>query len=216
MSKFMSSAVVLAGLMFGHSASASVLSLSPGDHSIEGVAIAKAATSTIKDRQNQLGLLGAGLRSKRVAIVNVKVYVAQLFSSDPNSFTRTLDGALNSLDQVHTVALLMTFVRDVEAVKVQTAFADALVANHVDVNNPQVKAFLDAVKSGGDALKSKNLTVVCEKLSDGTEVVTYENNHDQSVSIAGPSGFSHAILSIWLGVPADTGVADLKKALIGG
>lgn len=208
-------AVVFSALALMGTAQASVLNLEAGSSNIEGVNISKGGKAAVADRSTALVTVGAGLRAKKVAIVNVKVYVAQLLLSDATRFVRNEGDALNSLDNVQTVALQMSFLRTVEADKVMTSFKDGLVENSVDLNNPAIKQFLDTVAQGGDAENGKSITIVLEKLPGGKEAVTYENTNGVSTTISGDAGFSKAVLSIWLGKSADSGLEKLKKAILG-
>lgn len=195
---------------------ANVLSLEPSGKTIENVAIAKSATAKIADRSLHFDAVGAGLRSKKVAIVNVKVYVTQLMLSDASHYVRTDAGALDSAAEVSASALKLDFLRSVDAQTVQLAFRDSLIANDVDLNDTGIKAFLDAVSAGGDADQGKALTIVLEHLPSGQDAVTYEDTAGKSTTVVSGQGFVKKILAIWLGKPADSGLVNLKKALIQG
>ncbi len=195
---------------------AGLLSLEPSGKTIENVAIAKSATAKIADRSIHLQTVGAGLRSKRVAIVNVKVYVTKLMLSDAAHYVRTETDALNSAAEVSSAAIKLDFLRSVDAQTVQLAFRDSLIANQVDLNDTGIKAFLDAVSAGGNADQGKALTLVLEHLQDGQEAVTYEDTAGKSTTIVSGQGLAKKILSIWLGKPADAGLGNLKKSLIQG
>jgi hypothetical protein len=158
--------------------------------------------------------VGAGLRAKKVGIVNVKVDVTQLLLSDADHYVRTDAGALDSASEATVAALQLDFLRSVDAQTVQIAFRDSLVANQVDLNNSSIKAFLDAVSAGGDATQGKALTIVLEHLSNGQEAITYEDTSGKVTTVTGGQGLFRSILSIWLGKPADSGLAHLKKDLI--
>jgi hypothetical protein len=198
------------------SAHAAVLSLQPSGRTLENVAISKSATATIADRTFSLTTVGAGLRSKKVAIVNVKVYVTQLLLSDASRFVRTDAGALDSASGATSSAVRLDFLRSVDAATVQLAFRDSLMANQIDLNDTGIQAFLDAVSAGGDATQGKALTLVLEHLNDGKEAVTYEDTAGKATTIVGEPGLVRKILSIWLGKPTDSGLSNLKKSLIEG
>ncbi|MFL5812902.1 MAG: chalcone isomerase family protein [Bdellovibrionia bacterium] len=183
---------------------------------IENVTIAKSATAKIADRNLTLQTVGAGIRAKKVAVVNVKVYVTQLMLSDSAHYVRTDAGALDSASTSPSSALKLDFLRAVDAQTVQLAFRDSLVANQVDLNDTGIKAFLDAVSAGGDAAQGKALTIVLEHLPTGQEAVTYEDNAGKATTVVGGQGLIRKILSIWLGKPADSGLNNLKKSLIEG
>jgi hypothetical protein len=200
------------------SAFAALLTTTAGDKSIEGIKIAQEGQVNIDGQQLPVSLVGAGLRAKKVVIVNVKVYVAELLSSDASKFVRDdkNDAALNSLDNSRTTALRMTFLRGVDAATVQTSFKEALQANSVNVTDASVAQFLKAVEKGGDAVNGKALTIVTQQNADKTESVYYEDSNGQVTKINGNQGFARQLMSIWLGKSADSGVAALKAQLIKG
>ncbi|MGZ3808688.1 MAG: chalcone isomerase family protein, partial [Bacteriovorax sp.] len=154
-------------------ASAGVLSLENGNRSIEGVNIAKEATLTLPGTtaSEKLDFIGAGLRSKKVLVANVKVYVAQLFLDNAGKFVRTEAGAVKSLADMKAGAIHLTFLRSVDASTVQVSFRDALEANDVDTNNKGVAAFLAAVKEGADAQNGKSMNISLKKDDKGVVTV---------------------------------------------
>ncbi|MEK2643900.1 chalcone isomerase family protein [Bdellovibrio sp. BCCA] len=196
------------------SAHASVLKMEKGPRSIEGVNISKSAVATIEKTETQLGTVGAGLRWKKVLFSKVKVYVAELLVSSPQRFVKKGSEALKSLDDSDVVAIRMTFLRTVEADKVQTSFRDALSANKVDTTTPSIKTFLGAVSKGGDAASGGHLTILVKKHSDGSETLIYEDTAGKQTVLVGERGMTQKIFSIWLGIPADDGVASLKNDLL--
>ena len=205
----------LSALLMSSTVFASVLTLSGESRKIDSVAIASNGSTVVEGRTSVLTSAGAGLRAKKVVFVNVHVYVAQLLMNDPSRFVRTDSGALESLDNEATVVVQMSFVRTVGSNEVQNAFRDSLVANQIDPESESIKAFLAAVSAGGDASNGKALTLVGEKLADGSEVVTYENNQGEATSIHSGAGFVKQVFSIWLGETTDGGLASLKKSILG-
>ncbi|WP_413288737.1 chalcone isomerase family protein [Bdellovibrio sp. HCB337] len=201
-------------LALGVSAEASLLKLDPGTKTTQGVRISKGGTAEIDGRTYDLTTVGSGVRSKKVLISKVKVYVAQLLVSNPNAFIRKDSDALKSLADSQTVAMHLSFLRTVDADKVQVSFRDALIANHVKIMDPEIRQFLAAVAGGGDASANRALTIVINKNSDGSETLVYEDTHGRESKITGPRGFTRDIFSIWLGASADEGVADLKRSLL--
>lgn len=208
---FMTFAMALA---LGFSAEASVLKLEAGSKSTNGVTISKSGVAEIDGQTYELTTVGSGLRSKKVLLANVKVYVAQLLVSRPTSFVRKDSEALKSLEDSQTVAMHLSFLRTVDADKVQVSFRDALVANHVKILEPEIKKFLAAVSAGGDASANHSLVIVTNKNSDGSETLVYEDTQGRETKITGPRGFTHDIFSIWLGASADDGIAALKRSLL--
>lgn len=184
--------------------------------SVEGVSVAQEANVNLNNQAIPVSVIGAGLRTKKVLIAKVKVYVAELLSSDASKFVRADGKALASLEESRTIALRMTFLRDVEAEKVQTSFKEALATNQVNTNDAAVSQFLAAVSNGGEAKSGKSLVIVTQKNADGSESVSYEDTNGKVTTVAGTKGLSAKIMSIWLGKPSDDGVANLKAQIIQG
>lgn len=196
---------------FSLSASAQILKTQNGSQALEGVPL---AASAVTDKGAKLAFAGAGLRAKKVVMVNVNVYVAQLFAANLTSLKKTESEILNSLTAAQPIALQMHFLRDVEADKVQASFKEAMEANKIDVKKPEVQKILEAVKNGGEAKKGKTLSLVAVKNADNTESITYEDANLKAVTVVGPAGFIKDMFSIWLGQPSDSGVARLKASLL--
>jgi hypothetical protein len=183
---------------------------------IESVAITQEASVTIENQSIPVAIIGAGLRQKKVALAKVKVYVAELLSSDASKFVRNDAEALSSLDQSRTIAYRLNFVRSVDAPTVQASFADAFKVNNIDITKPEMAQFLSAVKTGGDANAGKSLTIVAQKNADLTESVFYEDSNGKVTEINGPQGFAKSIFVIGLGKGADAGVDELRAQIIRG
>lgn len=210
------SSLVLSLAFLTQVANAGVLSLEKGNKSIEGVNIAKSATLTVSGAGEKLDYIGSGLRSKKVLIANVKVYVAQLFLDNAGKFVRTDSGAVKSLNDMKAGAIHLTFLRSVDAPTVQVSFRDAFDANNVDLNNKGVAAFLAAVKAGADAQNGKSMNISLRKDDKGVVTVVYENTSGKETTITGDNVLFNGILSIWLGAPADSGLKNLKAAILKG
>lgn len=203
-------AVVFAGL----SAQASLLKLEKGTRSVEGVNISKGAEASVDNGTIALSTVGGGLRWKKVLLMKVKVYVAQLMVTSPDRFVKKDKEALKSLDDSESVAIRLTFLRTVDAPTVQASFKDALSINKVDMSSGAVKTFLDAVKNGGDASSGNSLSVLIRKHSDGSETLVYEDSNGKQTRIKGEKGLTQNIMAMWLGRTADDGVASLKSDLL--
>lgn len=193
---------------------AALLKMEKGTRSIEGVNISKSATAKFEKSETQLGTVGGGLRWKKVLLSKVKVYVAQILVSSPERFVKKDKEALKSLDDSEMVALQMTFLRTVEADKVQTSLRDAFSVNKVDMTTPAIKNFLSAVSKGGDATAGGNLTILIRKHTDGSETLIYEDTAGKQTHITGERGLTQKVFTVWLGIPSDDGVAALKKDLL--
>lgn len=204
----------LATALFSQIASAGVLSVERGSRSIEGVNLGSSATLNLGG-STKLDYIGAGLRTKKVLVSTVKVYVAQIFMDNAGKFVRTDSGATASISDMKAGAVRLTFLRNVDAPTVQTSFKDAFNANGVDVNNKGVAEFLAAVRAGSDASQGKSMNIAMKREGAGVTLV-YENTKGGSSTIKGDSGLFKAVMSIWLGNPADSGLATLKSSILSG
>jgi hypothetical protein len=191
---------------------AAVLNCTPGSTEIEGVKVCNGAR--MESPAISLGLVGAGLRYKKVAFIKAKVYVGEFFADAPAKIVKTADGALASLSAEKVIAIRMTFVRDVDGEKVSNGFKEALEENKVKLDSAEVKQFLQAVTSGGAVKDKQTLTVVGDKRA-AKEVVSYENAAGKLVTISGEPGFVQNIFSLWLGKIDDSGLENLKNEILG-
>ncbi len=193
---------------------ASILSKENGSQSIEGVKVSKTANLEVQNQKIGMDLVGAGLRGKKVLFTQVKVYVAELFSSDASQFIRTKKEALTSFDKSRTTAIRLTFLRSVDAETVQTSFRDALDANAIDTESKQMSTFLNAVNNGGEAVNGQSMIIATQKNADKTETVYYEDTQGHLNTVQGPQGFAKEIMAIWLGEAADPGISELQNQIL--
>lgn len=181
---------------------------------LENMQLPAAGTTLVEGETVKLTSIGAGLRSKKVVFVNVKVYVGQLYADAPDKLKKNSAEVLASLKDQKAIAMQLHFTRDVDADNVQKSFREALQANGNDSKEATMTQFLDSVSKGGEAKKGKALTILGTKLKDGSEVISYENTNGDISQIKGSAGFIEKVFSIWLGKSADPGVAELKKNLL--
>ncbi|MFA6236339.1 MAG: chalcone isomerase family protein [Bacteriovorax sp.] len=212
------SALLLSFAFLTQVANAGVLTLENGSKKIEGVSVATSAALTMPGTTTleKLDFIGAGLRTKKVLVANVKVYVAQVFLDNAGKFVRSEAGAVKSLSDMKAGAVSLTFLRNVDAPTVQISFRDALEANDIDVNDKGVAAFLSAVKEGADAKEGKAMNISLKRADDGKVTVVYENTSGVEKTITGGETLFKGILAIWLGEPADSGLETLRAAILKG
>lgn len=206
--------LLIFSLFLSLTAQAALLNTEGNSGKIEGVLLPSSGAATIEGEQVKLTQIGAGLRSKKVVFVNVRVYVGQLFVSNPEKFKKSEADALNSLRDQKAAAIQLHFLRSVDAENVQKSFKEALKANDVNLDDPSIKQFLDAVAKSGEAKEGKVLTILSTKLKDGNEEISYETTTGTISPIKGPTGIAEKIFSIWLGKPTDDGITQLKKAIL--
>ncbi|WP_413587505.1 chalcone isomerase family protein [Bdellovibrio sp. HCB274] len=194
------------------SANAALLKTEASTNKLESVTLSSSATTNSEGEEIKLSEVGAGLRAKKVFMVNVKVYVGELYVADTGKLNKA--DPMTSLKDQKAVAIQLHFMREVDADNVQKSFKDALKANSVNLDDAQIKQFLDAVSKGGEAEKGKALTILGTRLKDGNEKISYETTTGSVTEIKGPAGLIEKVFSIWLGKPSDDGVAQLKKSIL--
>lgn len=210
------SSVLISLLMISNLSFAGVLNVETANKSIEGVKLDSSATIKTEKGDVKLDFIGAGLRTKKVLIANVKVYVAQVLADNAGKFVRTNNGAMKSLEDMNTVAFSLTFLRDVDGPTVSKAFQDSFDANNVDSNNTGIKSFLSAVSVSGQADNGKTMNIIISKIDDKNSKITYEATNGKVSEVKGDSTLFNSISSIWLGASADKGLEVLKAAILKG
>ena len=192
----MKTSILTLALIFSCSAQANSLSFKATGKNLEGVPLHSSLSEGISSSKLELPQKGAGIRTKKVLMVGVKVYVAEYFS--------------NSKAQ----AMRLQFFRDVDAEKVMTSFKEALEANKVDLKDKDIQAFLSSVENGGEATKGSQMTILSLPSEAGTngETLTYLSPTGKVTTLNVSSGTGVKVMNIWLGTPADDGLAELKKA----
>ncbi len=189
---------------------AGLLEVKIGSTQISEVTLATSAVFTRAGKSETLKMVGSGLRSKKVVFVNVSVYVAEWFVNSTTPWTQSID----DLKTLAPVAMRMTFLRDIDAAKIESAFRESLVANKINLDETPFKAFLKAFLENGEIKKKTSMTLVGHFEADGTETLSFESTSNKVTEIKGPSGFLKKIYSIWFGASADSGLEELKKSLL--
>lgn len=178
-----------------------------------GVKLSNAASTKVGQLNVNLVQVGAGLRTKKVLVANIKVYTAELFVSEPLAVVKSEADILETVSNMRTAAVQLTFLRNVEAEKVQVSFRDALVANKVDINSSEITQLFALMAAGGEAKEKKTMTFLINKNADGTETLSFEDTNGSVGTVMGKN-LSKSIFSMWLGIPADDGLIKLKAELL--
>lgn len=193
---------------------AALLSYEQGNLQIEGVNLNRTAAITDANgvaTNMKLDLLGAGLRAKTVLFVGIKVYVLQLFADNKPQFTR--DGnALASLNPAQFVAVKINMLRTVDAASLAVSFREAIGANGFAID-AELTTLLNLIEKSADGVSGKSISLLLKSTPAGTNVY-YEDTNGQLKSFSGTASIKSKILSIWLGKPADSGLAALKTSLL--
>jgi hypothetical protein len=209
--------LLLGALLISNFAYADLLVMGETTSQKSGVDISSTATANVDGNAIPLTVVGSGLRKKKTIIGTVDVYVAQLMVGDQATYTKSEADALATAGAQKAAAIRLSFVRDVPGSTVAESFLDAFDANGIDTNDADIKKFTNIVSNSGGAAKNGSLNIVFTKNADGTETVNYSNVNGSKATdgvATGAAGFSAKILAIWLGVPADDQLKDLKAELL--
>lgn len=208
--------LLLGALLISNFAYAELVTLGTQAGEKSGVGIAADATINFNGQATPVSVVGSGVRRKNVLGVK-DIYVAQLMVSDVTTYKKTEAEALATIAAEPVAAIRLTFVRDVPSTKVSESFLDAFDANGIDTTNADIKKFINIVSNSGGAANKGSLNIVLIKNADGTETLAYENVAGTKVTpglATGAAGFGAKIFAIWLGVPADDYLAELKAELL--
>jgi hypothetical protein len=156
----------------------------------------------------ELKSVAHGLRSKKVAFLNFDVYVAELLLPASISW----DKKPQTWESSNQSGVIMTFLRDVPAQNISEAFEAALKKNSVDTKTPLYQDFLKKVTTIGD-LKKGEVLLVARSLSAQEDVLVIEVEGRFQEKISNSQPWTHQILKIWSGKPADPGIEVMQKAL---
>jgi hypothetical protein len=207
--------LILAALIWSGAVHADLITLKAGSVNKESVNISLGASVNLDGALYDVTTVGSGLRKKKVVLVPIKVYIAQLMLNDPNVFEKT--DALASIGKQTSVVMHLTFLRDVPADNIRESFQSSLDANGVPASDPDIVTFMTMVNDVGAAESGSTLTIFTTKQSDGSETVALENKKGTVTvmkTMAGSAGLTHKLMSIWLGVPADDYLTELKAELL--
>jgi hypothetical protein len=211
---------LLAALVLSIHANADLLTLKPTNPptSNTGVALSSGGSASLSGFNFPVTTVGQALRVKNGS----KVYVGQLMVSDTSRYVKTVAGALSSLDNEQSVALVMNFIMFVPTFMVTSDFKAAAQLNNVVATDPDIAPFMDFVSlAGGIGFRNgSQFTMFFTKNNNGTLTLAVEvkmsatDTAPTTKTLAlSPQGL-HKILSMWLGQPADSGLGDFQTALM--
>jgi hypothetical protein len=172
-------------------------------------------TLNISGRSFQVSPLGKGIRKKKIAFFSVQVYEAELFVSNISVFKDSLrvQAALEALGKMEAATIRLRFLRTLHSEQVRESFSDALKVNHADPSAPKMNEFFSKVAQTDSFVEEKSVSISAD-FTNG--ILAYQDQSGRVSEIRGDKKFVLEIFSIWLGVPADGGLASLQKLLVGG
>src|ERR1700722_18191263 len=167
----MKSLLLVATFAISFGARADLLTLTKSGATNTGVALSSGAVVTAT--KLPLTTVGAALRQKQI-LVNQNIYVGQLLVAEPNTYKKTVQGALPSLDTESAVALVMNFLFSPPTFLVTQDFNAAAAANNISSNDPDIQAFMSIIsplsfRDGGQ------LTLLFVKNADGSQTLQVED-----------------------------------------
>lgn len=152
--------------------------------------------------------VAAALRQKKVAFLNFDVYVAQILLPE----TTTWDKKSSTFEASPAAGIMMTFLRDVSAVDVSTAFADGLKKNKIATDSAPLQDFLKKVASLGDIKKNEVLSLIrLQKPNEDTLLIEIKGRFSEKIT--SPTGWTTGVLQIWSGSPSDSGLQAFKMKI---
>lgn len=207
--KFSQLALVLATLSFTPSAFAGVLQLENSAKQLNGVTISKGGKLVVEGRTTNVITVAAGVR---IALFGaVKAYVGEVLVNDDKKFVCDRAKALDSVANLSAISVRVSVTSGLfSKAKLVEALDNGFEANDVNVDGKDIKALMAVVNAGAAPATGAVITFSGEKLTDGSEVVTYEDGKSAAKSIHGSAGFIKAVFSNWLGKTNDS---DLEKLI---
>lgn len=198
-------------------AQAALLTYEAGPKKLNEVVLNKAAVvndAAGKPTALRMDLLGAGLRTKTVLVVEAKVYTLQLFSDNKAGFSRDANALTSLVKNSNRVALKLDMLRTVSASSLSGSLKDALTANGYAID-AELTNVLSIFEKSAEATQGKSVSVLLVKDTAKNKTnMYYEDTKGALQSMVGSPELMTKILAIWLGTPVDDGIAKLKTSLL--
>jgi hypothetical protein len=179
----------------------------PQQVSVSGITIPVYPTAKVDGEE--LKLTGYGTRAKQIFLgLKANVYVAASYSTQPLESTNPME----SVKAAKAKVIQLTFVRNLTSDEIRTSFEEALDKNGVDLNATPIQnifaQFAFSLKAGQTVTLTgtQNATGSMEKL-----VIEVPGKTAQEEGKELATDFWR----IWLGIPVDAEMGELKKALVG-
>ncbi len=196
---------------------APLLSYEAGNLQLNGVVLNK--TAAMNDANGaptamKMDLLGAGLRTKTVLIVEAKVYALQLFSDNKAAFSRDAGALASLVASSNRVALKIDMLRTISSSQLATSLKEALQANKYAID-AELTNILGLFEKSAEPTQGKSISLLLVKDTKANKTNMYfQDTAGTTQSVVGSPELMTKILSIWLGTPADDGLTKLKASLL--
>lgn len=208
---------------FSVNAFAGFVTYTPDEEVFHDVKLSKEAQVKLGEREVTMPRIGKGLRVKETIFGTFDVSVVELFASSPEKFVRTEAEAISSLQQSEVITLTQTFMRNVEASKIEGAYADGFARNKavldeagLSVKTSPIKDLLKKIRESDDISKGERMTVTLVRSGDTWNMV-FDYGTLEPLHIEGNAGLGKVFLALWFGNTGDdAGLTALKAALLSG
>lgn len=211
-------AVVVGVLSVSHEVKASVLEFTGNPVntiSAEGVQVPvyRQATLTVPGnpefQKRPMYLTGAGKYVKPVAFIGVNVYIATSYVDNQSGINAA--DPMGSIKNSKAKVIQMTVLRGLSASQIHAAYEDSLAANDVNLEEPSIAEAMSKVNFGLN--KGDVSTLIGITNANGMQSTTLEAPAGHGSSTDGPE-IADTFWKVWFGVPSDSGMGNLKKALM--
>lgn len=204
--KFLTS-ISLINLAFFVGISAQAYEKKASEKKVESVTLSDSVTLSELEA-TEFKSVAHGLRNKKVAFMNFKVYVLELLVPA----TVTWDNKPATLEGAPKVGMQMTYLRDVPAKNIAEAFEAGLKENKAELDSAPIKSFLETVKKIGDIKDKETFVIARSQAADADKLLVLIPGRVNE-TITGPKGWTNQVLKIWSGAPSDSGMTALQKEL---
>jgi hypothetical protein len=164
----------------------------------------------------ELQVIGEGVRVKYAYWTDWNIYEATLYGSNIELFSRSTDGteALDSLLKMPTFGIRLKLLRAVDGTTLATSFEEALKINDA-ADSDTLNTFKNILKKR-TKIPAQECVIIQFENDEHRKVITLKQSGIDDVQINADEKDFRAIMSIWLGVPVDDKMAELKAKLIQG
>lgn len=153
---------------------------------------------------------GSGTRS-----IVIPVYVAQFLSSEAWT-TRSEADVMPFVGRSKVIAISLTAKMNLSSSSIEANFRQALKVNNVDQNLPHIQQCIQLI-AATTVPKGGHILIAVAKNANGTETMYVEDPAGNLLApVEGPAGFAQQLFSVWLGVPADSSIRNMKAEVLQG
>ena len=155
-------------------------------------------------------MTGHGLYSKPLGFISVKIYYAVSYFDHPNGFQEKTN-PIPELSGSRSFAIHFTYLRDLSQVQIRESFETMLLANNIDISDPEINQSLNDLDF--DIQKGDTSVLVGSSRDRRLELLALESKNGIRTNTA--ENLAVSFWRVWFGVPSDSGMKKLKSLLAG-